>query len=240
MINETILRQLNSKEMMVHDFVTRNCEKVGYMTIRQLAKEAHVSTTIVLNYIRKAGYEGYNDFKFQLKKQQKKEDAFFHSKYDFEEIIDCLKKFSSTFYKDKFEEASSIIKQGQTIVFIGVGNSGITAQYGSRRFTEMGKFSTALYDPYVLINDLPRQSVVIVISASGETEQIINKINDCKKSDCKIIAVTRSENTTIARMSDMTIPFYIDYRKDDSRSFYIDISSQIPIIAIIEMLAAMC
>ena len=42
------IMSLNELEMNVYQYVLKNREKVGYMKIRELAGEAHVSTTTVL------------------------------------------------------------------------------------------------------------------------------------------------------------------------------------------------
>ena len=42
------IMSLNELEMNVYQYVLKNKEKTGYMKIRELAEEAHVSTTTVL------------------------------------------------------------------------------------------------------------------------------------------------------------------------------------------------
>lgn len=47
------IMSLNELEMNVYQYVLKNREKVGYMKIRELAGEAHVSTTTVLRFCKK-------------------------------------------------------------------------------------------------------------------------------------------------------------------------------------------
>ena len=61
------IMSLNELEMNVYQYVLRNKEKAGYMKIRELAKEAHVSTTTVLRFCKKMGCDGYSEFKVQFK-----------------------------------------------------------------------------------------------------------------------------------------------------------------------------
>lgn len=75
-----------------------------------------------------------------------------------------------------------------------------------------------------------KNSVVIVCSVSGESKDIIGHINRFKKDDCCIVSITNTENCTIAKMSDYNIPYYVPYVKV---GIY-DITTQIPIISIIE------
>ena len=64
--NEEI-QSLNALEMSVYNYVAKNREKVVYMKIRELAAQAHVSTTTVLHMCKKFGCDGYTEFKLRLK-----------------------------------------------------------------------------------------------------------------------------------------------------------------------------
>ena len=54
------IASLNNLEMMVYHYVIKNRDKVMYMTIRELAEAAGVSTTTVLRFCRKLQCEGYS------------------------------------------------------------------------------------------------------------------------------------------------------------------------------------
>ncbi len=54
-------------EMMVYHYVIKNRDKVMYMTIRELAEAAGVSTTTVLRFCRKLQCEGYSEFRVRFK-----------------------------------------------------------------------------------------------------------------------------------------------------------------------------
>lgn len=229
MIKSDIIKSFNEKEMRIYEFISKNAVKVPYMTIRELASSVSVSTTTVLNFVKKVGYENYSSFKYEYKLQEEKvihKDA----KYDFKEIIQCLDKFDSDTYKNRFKEAADIIDRSDKIIFIGIGNSGMVAQYGARLFSSIGRFSFVINDPYLRIEKLEDDCVMIVLSISGETPEIIREVEDSKKFGCNVIAITTTENSTLARISDVTIPYYIESIYDDE----IDITTQIPAIAILE------
>src|SRR5699024_11319765 len=63
--------------MSVYNYVAKNRSKVAYMKIRELAAQAHVSTTTVLHMCKKFGCDGYTEFKLQLKQEllQDKKDV---------------------------------------------------------------------------------------------------------------------------------------------------------------------
>ena len=59
MFSHAAIASLNNLEMLVYNYVIKNRDKVMYMTIRELADAAGVSTTTVLRFCRKLKCEGY-------------------------------------------------------------------------------------------------------------------------------------------------------------------------------------
>lgn len=77
MFTHHTLATLNELEMQVYHFVIKNRESVMYMTIRELADAAQVSTTTILRFCRKMQCEGYSEFRirFKLYLEQEKKQA---------------------------------------------------------------------------------------------------------------------------------------------------------------------
>ena len=66
------LASLNDLEMQVYHDIIKHPESVSYMTIRELAERAGVSTTTVLRFCRKMQCDGWSEFRirFRLAQQQ--------------------------------------------------------------------------------------------------------------------------------------------------------------------------
>lgn len=67
MFSHSAIASLNNLEMMVYNYVIKNRDKVMYMTIRELADAADVSTTTILRFCRKLNCEGYSEFRVRFK-----------------------------------------------------------------------------------------------------------------------------------------------------------------------------
>lgn len=67
MFSHSDLARLNDLEMQVYQFIIKHREGVSYMTIRELAEQAGVSTTTVLRFCRKMGCEGWSEFRIRLR-----------------------------------------------------------------------------------------------------------------------------------------------------------------------------
>jgi DNA-binding MurR/RpiR family transcriptional regulator len=61
------IQKYNETEVMIYKYVISNIEKIPYMTIRELANEMHISTSTLLRFCSKNGYDGYSEFKKAVK-----------------------------------------------------------------------------------------------------------------------------------------------------------------------------
>ena len=52
MFSYEIIQSLNSLELSLYEYIMTNSKKVIYMRIRELADEAHVSTTTILRFCK--------------------------------------------------------------------------------------------------------------------------------------------------------------------------------------------
>ncbi len=75
--------------------------------------------------------------------------------------------------------------------------------------------------------------MAIVLSVSGESEQVVRIVNGLKQSACRIISITNTEQSAISRLSDVNLSYYITMRRDEEN---VDYTSQIPVMCIIEEL----
>lgn len=147
MFTAQALKSLNELEMLVYQYVMEHRSAVPYMRIRELATEAHISTT-VLHFCKKMGCEGFSQFKWKLK-----EEGGTNARD--KDIPDSLSELQTFFwrvgtpaYQEKLENAAAIIARMERIFMVGIGNSGSIASYGARYFSNLGKFALCVSDPF--------------------------------------------------------------------------------------------
>jgi len=226
------IKSLNDLELGVYHFIMENSDKVKYMKIRELAEESHVSTSTVLRFCKKMGYDGYAEFKLVYKQYINTRNQHKISD-DVSEVIDYLKKSSSAEYEKKLDDLVEIIAEANRIIFIGSGMSGIVAKYGARYFSSMGKFSLYIDEPhYPTEGRFFENALVIVFSVSGESNDTIGHLSRFKRENCCIISITNTEKNTVARLADHNIAYYVPYIRIKDY----DITTQIPAMSLIERL----
>jgi DNA-binding MurR/RpiR family transcriptional regulator len=143
MFSHAAVASLNNLEMMVYHYVIKNRDKVMYMTIRELAEAAGVSTTTVLRFCRKLQCEGYSEFRVRFKlylEQNEPQQANIGAS----EIMSFFKSVNNDEFDELLEQAVDIILASERIIFVGAGTSGALAKYGARFFSNVGNSATIL------------------------------------------------------------------------------------------------
>ena len=224
------INSLNDLELSLYNYIIKIKDRVVNMTIRELASEAHVSTTTVLRLCKKLGCNGFSEFKVKFKLSIEETKLSMVSD-ETSELINFLQCIENSKLDEKVEELSERLKESEKIIFIGNGTSGILSQYAARFLSSLGKFAVYMDDPYFPMNSkYYENSFVIALSVSGETRIIIEFINKLRSEGCKIASITNKEDCTIAKMSDINLAYYIK----ESRLGNNNITSQLPVMYIIE------
>lgn len=233
MFTHKAVKSFNQLEMDVYNYIVQNEDKVVYMKVRELADAVHVSTTTILRFCRKAGFEGYSEFRLKLK-QELKDNKRTGLDMDIDVIRDFFQRIQTRAFQDNFQEAVHILIQSTSIIFVGVGSSSIMGKYGARYFNNAGWLSFAVDDPFTPIyRGKNENTVVVALSVSGETEETLLLTERLKRRGCPVISITNKSNCPLAKMSDCNLNYYMPvyHTKGDY-----DITSQMGVVFILESL----
>lgn len=223
-------------ERSIYSYILSNKEKVVLMRVRELADATHTSPATVLRFTQKMGYESFIEFKLAVKAELQRTTNF-----QFMETREVIESFSSRMLNDEYEnklnEVAKVITNGQFLIFFGIGTSGILAEYGSRIFSNFGKRTSYIKDPFYPLNQMAEtfeNTIAFVLSASGETFQTLHQAQVLKERGAILISITNSSYNTLAKMSDINLSYHIP---SDSIDGVINTTSQLPVMYLLETLA---
>ncbi|EAK8940687.1 MurR/RpiR family transcriptional regulator [Listeria monocytogenes] len=230
--------ELNDTELDIYNYIVANLDKVVYMRIRDLATEAHVSTTTILRFCRKFSCNGFSEFRVKLQLYLEEQKLAQIDMADETTYIDFLKRTAQPEFKAQIQNAVEILRDRELVLFAGVGSSGVIAEYGAIYFSSLFTLALHIEDPlnhpfYHLSSKLSDKICMIAISVEGENEDIIRYIHQLKAQNCKVISITNSAKSTIARLSDANIAYYINKEMYQEAN----ITSQLPALYTIENIA---
>ena len=228
------LAQLSETDRYIYGYLTDNSSKVPYMRIREIAAGSHTSSASVMRFIHKIGYASFVEFRTNLKQVTQDKDQ----SPDFSNRLASLNQdiFPQNI-EMKLEIVADLIGDAENIMFLGMGASGAICEYAARRMATLGYNAFAMSDPtYPVAQKLKHtaNNIIIILSVSGTTSEVIEVVNTFKnKDDFTIITITSDEVSLLAQMSN----YVLGYQTNRVRvNTYNDMSSQIQSVFLIEAL----
>ncbi|GIR25573.1 MAG: hypothetical protein CM15mP40_01810 [Alphaproteobacteria bacterium] len=119
--------------------------------------------------------------------------------------LNLLKNYIS---KDFVKVVNLLLKNKGKIIVSGIGKSGHIASKIASTLSSVGSPSFYIHPSEANHGDLgmlEKKDVVILISNSGETSELINLILYCKKLGIPIISITSELNSTLSRESNLNL-----------------------------------
>ncbi|KRN09057.1 MurR/RpiR family transcriptional regulator [Liquorilactobacillus mali] len=235
------LKGFTPTEILIYNYLIAHPDEALNLSIRQLGSAIHVSSASIIRCIKKMGYDSFYEFKYNLKQQQmnlqtKKLEADYDTK-----IINI----ASTFfrrpllqqYSHELVSFKKLISNVDSVLFFGIGTSGILAQYGARQFSNFGINSIYNVDPFYPLPQKKQSDanqIAIILSVSGETPEIVDRALSLKADNFHIISITNNNYSTLAKVSEINFSYNI---KPEVIKETLNITTQIPVIFILEALA---
>ncbi|MBP0580119.1 MurR/RpiR family transcriptional regulator [Labrys sp. LIt4] len=231
-------RDLRPAERRVADVVLEDVEAAVAASNAELARRAGVSEPTVTRFCRAVGCEGVRDFKLRLA-QSLVVGALYLGKSGahadnglpfwnavFGEAHRAIEATERQLDPAELQKAADLIAGGRQIAVFGLGGSASAlAQETQYRLFRYGIAVSAHCDPYVMrmtASTLKPKDVVIAISATGRTREVVEAVEIARQYRATAICVT-APDTDLARACDVkltvAVPEYADTLKPTALRF---------------------
>ncbi len=127
---------------------------------------------------------------------------------------DAIKRAANRLDKKSVERAVEILACCDSkVIVIGIGKSGVIAQKIAQTLTSTGTIAVFVHPSDALHGSLgviAAGDVVIALSNSGETDEILSLLPTIKSRDISIISIVGNLDSTLARQSDVVLDASVD------------------------------
>lgn len=116
----------------------------------------------------------------------------------------ALNKLAGTLDASFASATQFILRSGGRVIFMGVGKSGLIGRKLAASFASLGTpalFVHAVEAAHGDLGMITSRDVVLVISHSGETDEIVNLLPALIRLNCPLIAITGRPHSTLARIA---------------------------------------
>ncbi|WP_100487079.1 MurR/RpiR family transcriptional regulator [Sporolactobacillus pectinivorans] len=212
------LGHFSKSEKKIVDLMINDPQFVINATISQLAHRANVSEASISRFCKRIDLNGFHHLKVllaqssltsvesqdgdSLDSQDKTLDRLMNDKGN--EIRATLEGFDKTMMKSIIQ----LIKDARLIQIMAEGNTFPVALDACFKFNQIGRLAFTASSWEVAMGqtlNLTDSDVVIVISNSGESRQLIQLVEIAKKNHVKVMALTNNNSSPLAALSDYNV-----------------------------------
>lgn len=211
---------LRKSETKVADIILEHPEAAIHFSVSELAEQAGVSDPTVIRFCRSLGFKGFQDFKIYLAQSIIPGIRNIHETVNQgENVPDLVRKvfdantaaIQSTLGTLDFasiDEAIKELSKARRIMFFGLGNSAVVAKDAYHKFFRIGIPCEWFEDSHMAMmaaSIMKPEEVLVVISHSGSTTDIVDVLDVASKAGARSIAIVSHHKSPVSGKADHTL-----------------------------------
>lgn len=242
------LANLSGAERKVAESALAEPKWFVHAAVAEIAERASVSQPTVIRFCRSLGYKGLPEFKLALSASIGHEGLpYVHEELNTDDDISKVveKVLGNTaasvlgarrFLKEaELAKAIAMLTHARRIEFYGVGNSGIVAHDAQHKFFRFGISTVAYVDTHIQLMAaavLGSQDVLVVISNSGSSIELLDAVSIAKENGAAVIAITRA-GSPLAQLADCVL----SVAAQENSELYTPMISRLLQLVVVDILA---
>jgi len=211
---------LRASEKRVANFVQEHHDEVAMLSLQGLAKKCLTSDATVLRFCRSLGYFGFSDFKTALVTELLRQGHKTHLEVDpslhhenkknafFQNYQQQLELTLRNCDYDVIRLIVNRMSHAGKICIVGLGGSAGVAHILCDSLGSLGIYSTCPNDPSLIRNLVPvlrDKDVLLGISHSGETEDVILSVSIAKERGVFTVGITNFSPSPLADIAQVSL-----------------------------------
>ncbi|MGL4452278.1 MAG: MurR/RpiR family transcriptional regulator [Sarcina sp.] len=218
-------------EKKIADYLLEGSEEILGMSAKEIGERTGTSAPTVVRFSKKIGFSTLNEMKVKLaiKNIRNKKESFNYLENDLknksikevikDSVIEITERTMELVNEEELEKGIKLLKKAKTIYIFGIGSSNLVGIDLYYKLSRINKRCIINMDSHMQITTsalVEEGDVVIAISYSGETREVLESTRNAKERKGKIITITREAiDNKLAKMAD--INFKIPYVEKNLR-----------------------
>ena len=197
----------------VADYLVQHAAEAQYLSISSLAKECCVAEATVFRFCRALGFEGYHEMRIALAQANEHvpepdADTATLCEHASALLMTTINGTQNNLSPEAVDKASELMHKARQVYCLGQGGSMYIANDICARFACIStKFRTAGDSHMQLITAslMTPEDVVLFVSYSGATRDMLETLRAAKAAGAKIILLTHYEDSPGAKLADIVL-----------------------------------
>lgn len=210
--------QLTKREQIIAKYIISNVESVPNKTITELSRQINVSEATITRFCQKLEFGSYNNLRLLAKEASVStrlhEQSDLTSQTEIKQTyIEMLNKFDSLHQLKEIQKLISKMDRSDRIYLYGSNEMALIAEQLKYKLMKLGISADAFITSYQMemsTYSLTKDSIVVGMSVSGDSPEIVKIIESAKKAGCTTIGITSQQDAPLSIASDiqLMIPAY--------------------------------
>lgn len=201
-------------EKKVADVILNNPDIALSCNVSELANHSGVSDATVIRLCKHLGYDGYHQMKICLSRDMGRRDETIKEHLNeenstmagiFKEIAERIIVAGVATDERVFKKCIELIKNATMVHLVAIGNTIPLCVYNGPRMQRMGIRCTYSMMPEHYLNHInlaPETDIVLAISGSGTSRDVVNALQLAKDKGLKTIAITGYKQSPVSQLAD--------------------------------------
>lgn len=213
--------EFTPSDKKIADFIVDNPKLLLDSNTQQLASMVETSQSAIIRFVKKIGYKGYVDLKLDIAKSLEAdtnqiEDEVIRGGESTQTIVSksknnvlsAVKKTFALLDDEVIENSIKYLVKAGDIYLAGVGSSGLVCEdflYKLQRAGQKAYYQRDAHTNLALITNIKKDDILVCISYSGTTKEVIIAADYAKNIGAKVLTITKGANTGLSKLSDQVL-----------------------------------
>lgn len=196
-------------EKNIADFFIQNRKRVDF-SAKSIAEQLFVSEASLSRFAKKCGFKGYREFIYQYEQNFVEQDTSItgNTRTILNVYQELLNKTYSLVDEAQIARISRYLNQAERVFACGKGSSGLAAREMELRFMRIGVDIDSIQDADMMRMQAvfqDKRSLVIGISISGSTEDVLYLLGEAHRRGAKTVLLTAKSRDTYEEFCDEVV-----------------------------------
>jgi len=208
---------MSEKEKRVADFILASPREAVHPSIEALSERIGVSESTLFRFVRKLGYEGYQQFRIALATETvDPKSRFYEAPIEsadgesaigavFRTAVSALELTMKGLDREALEKSAALLAEARFVLFLGLGGSGLVARDAYHKLVRTGMRCAAPEDFHLQLMAASQAGpgdAALLVSHSGANKDALAVADELKRHGVPFVAITTYPRTPLAKLAD--------------------------------------
>lgn len=208
---------LNDTDDMIIDYIRSHRGDIQKMSIQKVAAELYIAPNAVMRLSKKLGYSGFAELKFSIQNEnQPAKDGKTISSQLLEQLPNNIVKTLDIIDHGVLKRVISMMHHANCCIFAGVGDSTYFCEMlgkNLRCLERSVQYYQQIHDMFYAVNHGSKEDLLIVISARGEHERMVQLARRAGEVGMPVVSITHFCDNSLAKLADINLYFWGEDRE---------------------------